>query len=115
MISALRKLLVVAQSDASLDAVTRREQSLNLFHALGKVFYNKSECKPKLKLTPGLGDPSQDKEDAELLSTIEKLPPDDPLPEHLATYDRRKSLVQMEVSCSDEATTNSRHSSPPSQ
>lgn len=25
----------------SLEAITLREQSLNLFHALGKVFYNK--------------------------------------------------------------------------
>ena len=30
-------------SRLSLDAVTRREQSLGLFHALGKVLYNKRE------------------------------------------------------------------------
>lgn len=30
----------------SLDAVSRREQSLGLFHALGKVLYNKSQLHP---------------------------------------------------------------------
>lgn len=34
---------MVLTGDTRLDAVTRREQSLNLFHALGKVFYNKRE------------------------------------------------------------------------
>lgn len=28
-------------ADRRLEAITLREQSLNLFHALGKVFYNK--------------------------------------------------------------------------
>ncbi|RSH93942.1 Cell cycle checkpoint protein rad17 [Saitozyma podzolica] len=71
---------------AVLDAVTRREQSLNLFHALGKVFYNKR-----------LGDPGEDEEDQELLNVIRSLPPDDPLPDHLADHARCKSLVQMEA------------------
>lgn len=31
------------RADLRLDSVTRQEQSLNLFHALGKVFYNKRE------------------------------------------------------------------------
>lgn len=31
-------------TDPSLEAITLREQSLNLFHALGKVFYNKRMC-----------------------------------------------------------------------
>ncbi|TXT13660.1 hypothetical protein VHUM_01027 [Vanrija humicola] len=80
------KIDVSEEIRAALDAVTRREQSLNLFHALGKVFYNKR-----------LGDPRTDQEDAEELDVIRKLPPDDPLPEHLEDYQRSKSLVQMEA------------------
>lgn len=38
----LCKLLSLARAaNRSLDSVTRQEQSLNLFHALGKVLYNK--------------------------------------------------------------------------
>ncbi|OWZ74153.1 hypothetical protein AYX14_00374 [Cryptococcus neoformans] len=80
------KLDVSAELRAVLDAVTRKEQSLNLFHALGKVFYNKR-----------LGDPNEGKdEDQEVLSAIRQLPPEDPLPQHLSGYTRRKPLVQME-------------------
>ncbi|WWC89761.1 uncharacterized protein L201_004687 [Kwoniella dendrophila CBS 6074] len=79
------KLEVSRDLRAVLDAVTRKEQSLNLFHALGKVFYNKR-----------LGDPNMDDEDEELLDRIRKLPPDDPLPAHLQEFSRRKSLVQIE-------------------
>lgn len=42
---------VEIQADIRLDAVTRREQSLNLFHALGKVLYNKREYLFDLSLT----------------------------------------------------------------
>lgn len=50
----------------------------------------------------GLGDPDEGKdEDQEVLSAIRQLPPDDPLPEHLSGYIRRKALVQMEVRCFD--------------
>ncbi|KIY34336.1 cell cycle checkpoint protein [Cryptococcus gattii E566] len=80
------KLDVGSELRAVLDAVTRKEQSLHLFHALGKVFYNKR-----------LGDPDERKdEDQEVLSAIRQLPPDDPLPGHLSGYTRRKALVQME-------------------
>ncbi|ODN98425.1 cell cycle checkpoint protein [Cryptococcus wingfieldii CBS 7118] len=72
---------------AVLDAVTRKEQSLNLFHALGKVFYNKR-----------LGDPNQQEdENQETLEMIRQLPKDDDLPSHLKEFTRRKSLVQMET------------------
>ncbi|WVN86688.1 uncharacterized protein L203_101860 [Cryptococcus depauperatus CBS 7841] len=77
------KLDVSLELRAILDAVTRKEQSLNLFHSLGKVFYNKR-----------LGDPNE--EDQEILSAIEALPPDEPLPLHLAEFERRKSLVQLD-------------------
>ncbi|KAK6903145.1 hypothetical protein I203_108408 [Kwoniella mangroviensis CBS 8507] len=79
------KLDVSKDLRAVLDAVTRKEQSLNLFHALGKVFYNKR-----------LDDPNMDDEDEELLERIRKFPPDAPLPDHLQEYTRRKSLVQIE-------------------
>ncbi|KAK8869618.1 hypothetical protein IAR55_000185 [Kwoniella newhampshirensis] len=68
-----------------LDAVTRREQSLGLFHALGKIFYNKR-----------LADPSMDDENEEVLDAIRRLKADEPLPSHLQEFARRKSLIQME-------------------
>ncbi|WVQ71805.1 hypothetical protein IAR50_001347 [Cryptococcus sp. DSM 104548] len=72
---------------AVLDAVTRKEQSLNLFHALGKVFYNKR-----------LGDPNeQEDENQETLELIRQLPKNDDLPPHLQEFARRKPLVQMET------------------
>nr|XP_031861175.1 uncharacterized protein CI109_003536 [Kwoniella shandongensis]KAA5528247.1 hypothetical protein CI109_003536 [Kwoniella shandongensis] len=70
---------------AVLDAVTRREQSLGLFHALGKVFYNKR-----------LDDPNIEDENKEVLEAVRRLRPDDPLPSHLQEFTRRKSLIQME-------------------
>jgi hypothetical protein len=54
---------------------------------------------------PGLGDPGEDEEDQELLNVIRSLPPDDPLPDHLADHARRKSLVQMEVSIAELSST----------
>ncbi|WWC69257.1 uncharacterized protein I206_103195 [Kwoniella pini CBS 10737] len=79
------KLDVNKDLRAVLDAVTRNEQSLNLFHALGRVFYNKR-----------LDDPNMEDEDQELLDRIRKLPSDEPLPSHLQQFTRRKSLVQVE-------------------
>lgn len=87
-----------------LDVVTRREQSLNLFHALGKVFYNKREKTflfPRVLLTDhfaGLGDPGIDDEDQEELANIRGLPPEDPLPPHLKNYERRRSMTSLDVS-----------------
>lgn len=46
----------------------------------------------------GLDDPKQDNDDHELISEIRQLPSDDPLPIHLEEYERRKPLIQMEVS-----------------
>lgn len=37
-------------------------------------------------------------EDAERVAVVEALPDADPLPSHLASFERRKSMVQMEVS-----------------
>jgi cell cycle checkpoint protein len=66
--------------------VTRREQSLNLFHALGRVLYNKR-----------LDDPATDADNQEAIDAVRKLPPADPLPAHLHEFSRRRSMVQMEV------------------
>ncbi|OCF36625.1 hypothetical protein I316_01877 [Kwoniella heveanensis BCC8398] len=79
------KLDVSRELRAVLDAVTRKEQSLGLFHALGKVFYNKR-----------LSDPSIDEEGEEVLEAIRRLPLDEPLPKHLHHFARSKSLTQME-------------------
>ena len=87
-----------------LDAVTRREQSLNLFHALGKVFYNKRTwclyfcATMDNDLTDvGLGDPGMEDEDQEEVACIKCLPPEDVLPAHLRHFERRTSMIQMEV------------------
>ncbi|WVQ78580.1 hypothetical protein IAT38_000666 [Cryptococcus sp. DSM 104549] len=80
------KLDVGDEMRAVLDAVTRREQSLGLFHALGKVFYNKR-----------LDDPPQATDDQEIIEATRRLTPDDPLLPHLAEFERRKSLVRMET------------------
>ncbi|ORY20600.1 Rad17 cell cycle checkpoint protein-domain-containing protein [Naematelia encephala] len=80
------KLNVSEDLRAVLDAVTRREQSLNLFHALGKVFYNKR-----------LGDPGIDDDDQEAVKAVESLPSDELLPRHVRHYGRTKSMVQMEA------------------
>lgn len=74
------------EADIRLDAVTRREQSLSLFHALGKVFYNKR-----------LDDPPTEQDDQEAIDAIRCLPVEDALPEHLNGFSRRKSMIQMEV------------------
>ncbi|WVF71982.1 hypothetical protein IAT40_006793 [Kwoniella sp. CBS 6097] len=79
------KLDVSRELRAVLDAVTRKEQSLGLFHALGKVFYNKR-----------LDDPNIDEEGEEVLEAIRRLPPDETLPLHLRHFARSKSLTQME-------------------
>ncbi|CAK9784093.1 hypothetical protein CC85DRAFT_268159 [Cutaneotrichosporon oleaginosum] len=80
------KVDVSEEVRAALDSVSRQEQSLNLFHALGKVLYNKR-----------LGDPNWEKEDEEAKLAVEKLSPDDPLPDHLNAFERRTSMIQMEV------------------
>ncbi|WVR05388.1 hypothetical protein IAU60_002402 [Kwoniella sp. DSM 27419] len=80
------KLDVSKDVRAVLDAVTRKEQSLGLFHALGKVFYNKR-----------LHDPNMEDADEEQLEMIRRLPADDPLPDHLRDFTRQKSLTQMEA------------------
>jgi len=53
----------------------------------------------RLKLIIGLGDPGEDKEDQETVAVVKALPAEDILPDHLSAYTRRRSLIQVEVSC----------------
>ena len=76
-----------------------------MFHSLGKVLYNKRELvlpanalRDIQLMEPGLGDPGEEKEDQEALAVIRALPKEDLLPPHLAEFQRRKSLLQMDVS-----------------
>ncbi|KAH9914163.1 Rad17-domain-containing protein [Epithele typhae] len=72
-----------------LQAVTRREQSLALFHLLGKIMYNKRKGDPPTQSAPAK-DVKRDKElDARL-----KDPP--LLPPHFSEHDRRASRVDIE-------------------
>jgi cell cycle checkpoint protein len=92
----------VIEADFRLDALTRKDQNLGLFHALGKIMYNKRkldlETRPVELIRPGLGDPGEDKEDQETVAVIRALPAEDVLPDHLSEYQRRRSLIQIEVS-----------------
>ena len=89
-----------------MEAVTRREQSLALFHLLGKVLYNKSESNSMsrcdlLILGTGKGDPPNSSASAKDLAREKKLdallktPP--LLPPHLKHHDRRASRLDIEV------------------
>ncbi|KAK4685335.1 cell cycle checkpoint protein, partial [Tremellales sp. Uapishka_1] len=88
-----------------LDAVTRREQSLGLFHALGKVFYNKRWSKRRTiqggdtdpSINPGLNDPGEDEQDQEEISRVRKMVDPDPLPPSLGEHERHKSMIDMET------------------
>ncbi|KAI0327719.1 Rad17-domain-containing protein [Cubamyces sp. BRFM 1775] len=72
-----------------LEAVTRREQSLALFHLLGKIMYNKRKGDPSSS-SASAKDVRRDREiDAGL-----KDPP--PLPLHLKAHERRASRVDVE-------------------
>ncbi|KAI0763953.1 Rad17-domain-containing protein [Trametes elegans] len=72
-----------------LEAVTRREQSLALFHLLGKIMYNKRKGDPPSSFAAAK-DIRRDQEiDAGL-----KDPP--PLPSHLKEHERRPSRVDIE-------------------
>ncbi|GBE84471.1 P-loop containing nucleoside triphosphate hydrolase protein [Sparassis crispa] len=77
-----------------LEAVTRREQSLALFHLLGKLLYNKRKGDPP-NASAAARDIQRDKEiDARL-----KDPPS--LPSHLKEHERRASRVDIEMLYAD--------------
>ncbi|OBZ77252.1 Cell cycle checkpoint protein RAD17 [Grifola frondosa] len=72
-----------------MEAVTRREQSLALFHLIGKVMYNKRKGDP-----PNSSASAKDKQrDRELDARLKDLPP---LPTHLKEHERRASRVDIE-------------------
>lgn len=104
----------LALSALRLNAVARREQSLGLFHALGKVLYNKSEHNISSKLwngdsslvlftcATGIGDAAEDGTvDAEALKNEENHAQAHPLPPHLASHEKRRYENDLDVSYSN--------------
>ncbi|KAJ7064870.1 Rad17 cell cycle checkpoint protein-domain-containing protein [Mycena amicta] len=77
-----------------LEAITRREQSLVLFHLLGKVLYNKRKGDP-----PNPSATAKDiQKDKDLDATLRDLPK---LPSHLSAHARRTSRVNVDVLYAD--------------
>ncbi|KAI0916087.1 hypothetical protein AcV7_007186 [Taiwanofungus camphoratus] len=77
-----------------LEAVTRREQSLALFHLLGKVFYNKRKGD-----MPNASASAKDiQRDQEFDARLKDSPP---LPPHLKEHDRRTSRVDVDTLYAD--------------
>ncbi|KZT02770.1 P-loop containing nucleoside triphosphate hydrolase protein [Laetiporus sulphureus 93-53] len=73
-----------------MEAVTRREQSLALFHLLGKVLWNKRKGDP-----PAPSASAKDKlRDQELDARLRDPPP---LPSHLKQHERRPSRMDVEM------------------
>lgn len=91
-----------------LEAVTRREQSLHLFHLIGKVLYNKRGFCHFYQFHPlsdtlyiGKGDPPNASATAKDIQREkefdEKLLDPPPLPSHLAQHGRPTSRVDVDV------------------
>ncbi|KAI0079145.1 Rad17-domain-containing protein [Panus rudis PR-1116 ss-1] len=78
-----------ASSRALMELVTRREQSLALFHLLGKLLYNKRKGDPPAS-SASAKDVHRDKELDAKLKDPPKLPP------HLSSHDRPPSRVNIE-------------------
>ncbi|KLO11926.1 Rad17-domain-containing protein [Schizopora paradoxa] len=81
-------------SRALLEAVTRREQSLHLFHLLGKIMYNKRKGDP-----PNPSASAKDKKREQELDARLKNPP--PLPSWLSDHKRPTSRVDIDALYSD--------------
>ncbi|KAK0200003.1 Rad17 cell cycle checkpoint protein-domain-containing protein [Desarmillaria ectypa] len=76
------------------ESVTRREQSLALFHLIGKVLYNKRKGDPPA--------PSSSKKDIEREKALDELLKDPPdLPSFLSEHQRRTSRVNVDTLYSD--------------
>ncbi|KAH9923879.1 Rad17 cell cycle checkpoint protein-domain-containing protein, partial [Fomitopsis serialis] len=83
-----------AGARAVIESVTRREQSLMLFHLLGKLFYNKRKGDP-----PNPNASAKDlQRDRDIDSKLKKQPP---LPTHLKEHARRTSRVDVEMLYAD--------------
>ncbi|KAF8650709.1 hypothetical protein AX16_005082 [Volvariella volvacea WC 439] len=76
-------------STAVLEVVTRREQSLALFHLIGKVLYNKRKGDP-----PSASMSAKAKQKEQELDALIKDPPK--LPLHLQEHERRASRVDVD-------------------
>ncbi|TCD62712.1 Cell cycle checkpoint protein rad17 [Steccherinum ochraceum] len=89
-----KKSNAIPESRALLEAVSRREQSLALFHLVGKLLYNKRK-----------GDaPAQSaaKKDIERDKAIDARLKDPPkLPKHLSSHNRKPSRVDIEALYAD--------------
>ncbi|KAF7377832.1 Rad17-domain-containing protein [Mycena sanguinolenta] len=89
-----RKKPSASGSKLVLEAVTRREQSLHLFHLIGKVLYNKRKGDP-----PNPSASAKDiQKDKDLDATL-KDPPN--LPSHLSEHTRRTSRVNVDLLYAD--------------
>ncbi|RDX46443.1 Rad17-domain-containing protein [Lentinus brumalis] len=77
-----------------LEAVTRREQSLALFHLLGKIMYNKRKGDPP----PQSASAKDIRRDQEIDSRLKDPPP---LPPHLRDHERKASRVDVETLYAD--------------
>lgn len=77
-----------------LESVTRREQSMALFHLIGRILYNKRKGDP---LSSSLSQKKAEKE-----RTLDQhLPDPPPLPPHLKEYHRRTSRVDVDALYAD--------------
>ncbi|KAH7887075.1 Rad17 cell cycle checkpoint protein-domain-containing protein [Phlebopus sp. FC_14] len=79
---------------AVLEAVTRREQSLVLFHLMGKILYNKRKFDPPASHLSAKEAAKERELDLQLLDPA-------PLPEWLSSHERKASRVCVETLASD--------------
>ncbi|KAF9004565.1 Rad17 cell cycle checkpoint protein-domain-containing protein [Cyathus striatus] len=77
-----------------MEAITQREQSLALFHLLGRVFYNKRKGDPP-SASASAKDIQREREIDEKLKEQPKLPP------HLQQFTRRTSRVNVDTMYAD--------------
>ncbi|EGO29654.1 hypothetical protein SERLADRAFT_445435 [Serpula lacrymans var. lacrymans S7.9] len=77
-----------------LEAVTRREQSLVLFHLMGKVLYNKRKGDP-----PNANSAAKDLKRDKAIDALLREPPE--LPPYLQEHERRASRVDIDVLYAD--------------
>ncbi|KAF9261419.1 Rad17-domain-containing protein [Marasmius fiardii PR-910] len=77
------------EAEVLMESITRREQSLVLFHLMGKVLYNKRKGDPP----PPSATAKDIKRDEEIDRRLEDPPP---LPPHLEEHERRASRVDID-------------------
>ncbi|CAL1710781.1 unnamed protein product [Somion occarium] len=83
-----------APTRALMEVVTRREQSLALFHLIGKLLYNKRKGDPSAPSAPA----KDIQRDREIDTRLKDLPK---LPSHLSIHDREPSRVDVETLYAD--------------